>query len=584
MKLFTVAMALDSGATTLGRLQRQPAAADARFTISDYHPKKRWLSTPEVLVHSSNIGSALMALDVGTRSSGSTCSASACSSRGDRAAGSRRAAGAEPVARDQHHDRRFRPRPGDYAAAAGERSSALVNGGVLRPASLKLRDEQEPAPGMPVLSSKTSRQMRELMRQVVLHGTGAKADVPGYKVGGKTGTAEKLVRGHYIENARISSFVGAFPIDAPRYVVLAMLDEPKGNRATANYATGGWVAAPVVARLVRHMAPLLGIAPVPDGELPDGVRKASAPPSTSLGGTPARRGRSRRCSRPSLRVEKNILRLTDLLSGNSTELHGAQNGAIRITGLTADSRQVQPGFLFAALAGSRADGQVYIDEAVRRGAAAILAPAGATRPSAIENGAPQVALVLDDNPRRLFALMAARFYARQPKTVAAVTGTNGKTSVVWFLRQIWDALGHSAGSSAPSGSSRRARPVGQLDHARSGDPAPNAGSAGRAGSGPAGHRSLQPRARSVPARRRRARRRRLHQPEPRSPRLSRQHGGLSVGQAAAVLRAGRRRGAAVVCADDLHAHAVRSVAAERGLRVLTYGRQGEDLRILHSSS
>ena len=141
------------------------------------------------------------------------------------------------------------------------------------------------------------------------------------------------------------------------------------------------------------------------------------------------------------------MRLTDLLPGNSTDLHGAQNDAIRITGLTADSRQVQPGFLFAALAGRRADGRLYIDEAVRRGAAAILAPAGAAPPLAAENGgfAP-VTFVFDDNPRRRFALMAARFYARQPRTVAAVTGTNGKTSVVWFLRQIWDALGHSAGS------------------------------------------------------------------------------------------------------------------------------------------
>jgi cell division protein FtsI (penicillin-binding protein 3) len=118
--------------------------------------------------------------------------------------------------------------------------------------------------------------MRNLMREVVLHGTGTKADVPGYKVGGKTGTAEKLVHGRYVQNARISSFVGAFPIDGPRYAVLAMLDEPKGNRSTANYATGGWVAAPVIARLVRHMAPLLGIPPVPDDELPDGVRRAKS--------------------------------------------------------------------------------------------------------------------------------------------------------------------------------------------------------------------------------------------------------------------------------------------------------------------
>ncbi len=279
MKLFTVAMALDSGSTSLsGGYDASRPLRVSRFTISDYHPKKRWLSTPEILVYSSNIGSALMALDIGT-----TLQREYLQRLGllETAHVDLPEVGA-PLAPNPWREINTMTVAFGHGLAITPLQlvngvSALVNGGVLRPASLRYRDEQGPAPGTPVLSSKTSRQMRELMRQAVLHGTGAKADVPGYKIGGKTGTAEKLVRGRYIENARISSFVGAFPIDAPRYVVLAMLDEPKGNRATANYATGGWVAAPVVARLVRHMAPLLGIAPVPDGELPDGVRKASAP-------------------------------------------------------------------------------------------------------------------------------------------------------------------------------------------------------------------------------------------------------------------------------------------------------------------
>ena len=279
MKLFTVAMALDSGSTSMsGGYDASRPLRVSRFTISDYHPKKRWLSTPEILVYSSNIGSALMALDIGT-----TLQRQYLQRLGllETAHVDLPEVGAPLVPNPWREINTMTVAFGHGLAITPLQLvngvSALVNGGVLRPASLKYRDEQGPAPGTPVLSSKTSRHMRELMRQAVLHGTGAKADVPGYKIGGKTGTAEKLVRGRYIENARISSFVGAFPIDAPRYVVLAMLDEPKGNRATANYATGGWVAAPVVARLVRHMAPLLGIAPVPDGELPDGVRKASAP-------------------------------------------------------------------------------------------------------------------------------------------------------------------------------------------------------------------------------------------------------------------------------------------------------------------
>ncbi len=108
-----------------------------------------------------------------------------------------------------------------------------------------------------------------------------------------------------------------------------------------------------------------------------------------------------------------------------------------IVGLTADSRQVRLGYLFAALPGSRRDGRDFIDQAVERGAVAVLASPG----TAV---APPVAVVRDPDPRRGLALMAARFYGRQPRTVAAVTGTNGKTSVASFTRQIWAATGHRA--------------------------------------------------------------------------------------------------------------------------------------------
>ncbi len=108
-----------------------------------------------------------------------------------------------------------------------------------------------------------------------------------------------------------------------------------------------------------------------------------------------------------------------------------------IVGLTADSRQVRPGYLFAALPGSRRDGRDFIDQAVERGAVAVLASPG----TAV---APPVAVVCDPDPRRGLALMAARFYGRQPRTVAAITGTNGKTSVASFTRQIWAAAGHRA--------------------------------------------------------------------------------------------------------------------------------------------
>jgi UDP-N-acetylmuramoyl-L-alanyl-D-glutamate--2,6-diaminopimelate ligase len=275
------------------------------------------------------------------------------------------------------------------------------------------------------------------------------------------------------------------------------------------------------------------------------------------------------------------LRLTDLLLSNDTDSHAAAIAGIRITGLTADSRQVQPGFLFAALPGTRADGRAFIDEAVRRGAAAVLACSGTARPAAAERGASSpVALVFDDNPRRRFAMMAARFYGRQPKTVVAVTGTNGKTSVVWFLRQIWAALGHSAASVGTLGIS--APGVERPGSLTTPDPVT------------------------------------LHQTlawlaEMGVDRLAMEassHGldqyrldGVEIAAAAftnltrdhldyhrtlqAYLSAKLRLfselvavgGGAVICADAARADAVRSAAGERRLRVLTYGWRGSDLRI-----
>jgi UDP-N-acetylmuramoyl-L-alanyl-D-glutamate--2,6-diaminopimelate ligase len=121
--------------------------------------------------------------------------------------------------------------------------------------------------------------------------------------------------------------------------------------------------------------------------------------------------------------------------------------AVKITGLAVDSRKVEPGFLFAALPGSRADGRMFIDDAIRRGAVAVLAPPG-TRLPARAGGDPGlgISLIVDENPRRRLAIMAARFFQRQPETMAAVTGTNGKTSVVRFLAQIWTGMGRRAAS------------------------------------------------------------------------------------------------------------------------------------------
>ncbi len=134
------------------------------------------------------------------------------------------------------------------------------------------------------------------------------------------------------------------------------------------------------------------------------------------------------------------MRLTDLLGDDGRAI--GQGGDVEVTGLASDSRDVKPGYLFAALPGSVTDGSRFVAEAIARGAVAVLgsdevSPAGVP-------GADDIAFIRIDNPRRGLARLAARFHGAPPDFVAAVTGTNGKTSVAWFTRQIWTRLGHKA--------------------------------------------------------------------------------------------------------------------------------------------
>jgi len=137
-----------------------------------------------------------------------------------------------------------------------------------------------------------------------------------------------------------------------------------------------------------------------------------------------------------------MLRLSELMRRTADNANAAAQQDPILAGLTLDSRQVRPGFLFAALSGSRADGASFVTDAVKRGAVAILAASDAPLPPL----GPDIAVVRDPNPRRRIALMASAFAGLQPATIAAVTGTNGKSSTVHFVRQIWAALGLKAAS------------------------------------------------------------------------------------------------------------------------------------------
>jgi UDP-N-acetylmuramoyl-L-alanyl-D-glutamate--2,6-diaminopimelate ligase len=139
------------------------------------------------------------------------------------------------------------------------------------------------------------------------------------------------------------------------------------------------------------------------------------------------------------------LRLSELMNGEGGIATIAPPGDPEIRGLSLDSRRVEPGFVFAALPGTRTDGKKFVDDAVARGAVVILTDDPKSY-DALTRREPPVTIVGDPNPRRRVARMAARFYRPQPETVAAVTGTNGKTSVTVFTRQLWEGLGLPAAS------------------------------------------------------------------------------------------------------------------------------------------
>ena len=263
-KIFNTAMALETHTATLASsFDATNPIHIGRFTIHDDHAQRRWLTVPEIFEYSSNIGSAKMALAAGT----------------DRQRqflgrlGLLKAPSFElpeigaPLVPSPWHDvntmtvafgQGISVSPLQMATAV----SAVVNGGILHRATLIKRPAGYAPAGQQVLSLTTSEEMRGMLRLVVEHGTGKLANAPGYLVGGKTGTAEKVAAGHYEQKGLLSSFIGVFPITEPRYLVMISIDEPKGNKESHGFATGGWTAAPAVRRVVERMAPLVGIQPV----------------------------------------------------------------------------------------------------------------------------------------------------------------------------------------------------------------------------------------------------------------------------------------------------------------------------------
>jgi cell division protein FtsI (penicillin-binding protein 3) len=265
-KLLTAAMALDLGTVNVwnGYDASRPIRY-GRFTINDFRGKNRWLALPEIMAHSSNIASAHMAAAVGPQRHREFMVRMGMGSR----LGVELPETALPLIPRAQDWREINTMTVGFGHGISVTPlhvvsgvAALANGGILRQPTMIAREPGTVAEGTRVVSERTSDTMRRLMRLVVTDGSGKGADVPGYFVGGKTGTAQKTgPRGGYLENKRIAAFVGAFPMHSPRYAIYVMVDEPKPNARSHGYATAGWVAAPAAGMVIRNVAPILGMVP-----------------------------------------------------------------------------------------------------------------------------------------------------------------------------------------------------------------------------------------------------------------------------------------------------------------------------------
>ncbi len=270
-KVFTLAMGIDSRVANLNTLfdVAQPLQLKGQ-TIHDYDRGDKVLPLWEVFTHSSNIGAAKLGLMCGAARMdqyfhGFGLFAAAPSILAESAAPITPRRLTEDTVASMSFGHAISVSP--LAIATG--MSAILNGGVWRPLTfLKLAPGQPPAPGRRVVSATTSRTMLGLMRLNAMVGTGSKANVAGYRVGGKTGTAEKIVDGHYDRRENVSSFAGIFPTDGPldadRYLVFIMLDTPHPTKETGGFTTGGETAAPTVGKVIDRIAPLLGVTREPD--------------------------------------------------------------------------------------------------------------------------------------------------------------------------------------------------------------------------------------------------------------------------------------------------------------------------------
>ncbi len=267
-KAITIANAIDTGVVTsmTKKYDATQPLQIGRFKIHDDHPENRWLNVPEMMVHSSNIVTARIADELGQQREIAMFRKLGL----DKPPAIELSASARPLwpsywgrttVMTVGYGHGIAVTPLNLAIAY----AALVNGGIYRSATLLKRGPDNPVPaGRRVIQESTSARVRQLLRLVVLpeaDGTGKKADVPGFRLGGKTGTAEKAQGGGYNHKVNVSTFAGVFPMDDPRYVIMMTLDGPHGTKDTYGFTTAAWVVGPAIAHTVARIGPLLGVIP-----------------------------------------------------------------------------------------------------------------------------------------------------------------------------------------------------------------------------------------------------------------------------------------------------------------------------------
>ncbi|MFG1430085.1 penicillin-binding protein 2 [Xanthobacter sp. V2C-8] len=263
-KAMSFAMALDSGKIGLNSTFDARAPLHfGRFKISDYHAENRILTVPEIFLVSSNIGTAKMVLALGVEAHKTFLRKMGQLDR----LRTELPESSQPIVPKRWGELNSATIAFGHGLSVAPLQAvmavnSMVNGGYLIPPTFIKRSQDEAQKvAVRVLKNETSDKMRYIMRLNAEKGTAKKADITGYMVGGKTGTAEKVVNGRYAHNKLLTSFTAVFPMDKPQYLVLVMLDEPKATSETYGFATSGWNAAPTAGKIVERIAPMLNVAP-----------------------------------------------------------------------------------------------------------------------------------------------------------------------------------------------------------------------------------------------------------------------------------------------------------------------------------